>query len=127
MRTLSAMLILLCCIVSSPVHAEDAQPPAAIMEKMSFKLVRGVTNVFTCLAEIPKQTVITVRDRGTVGYVIGPLKGVGMTLYRGIVGGVEALFFLVPQPGYYDPMVEPEYVWQGWGESSSEKPETKTE
>jgi len=51
---------------------------------------------------------------GPVGYVVGPLKGVGMTLYRGFIGMAETVFFLVPQPGYYDPMIDPAYVWEGW-------------
>ena len=46
--------------------------------------------------------------------VIGPLKGVGMTLYRAFIGATEAVFFPVPQPGYYDPMIDPDFVWKGW-------------
>ena len=123
MRTISAMILLLLCVTfTSQASAQESQPPAAIIEKMAFKLARGVTNVATCVGEIPKQTMNTVRDRGSVGYVIGPLKGIGMTIYRGLVGGVEAIFFLVPQPGYYDPMMDPEYVWHGWGEPNTEKP-----
>jgi hypothetical protein len=53
---------------------------------------------------------------GGPGYVVGPLKGLGMTLYRAFIGATETVFFLVPQPGYYDPMINPEFVWQGWEE-----------
>ena len=28
--------------------------------------------------------------------------------------GSSIMIFLVPQPGYYDPMINPAYVWQGW-------------
>lgn len=118
---------LLCLILITPASAQESQPPAAIVEKMAFKLTRGLTNVATCIAEIPKQTTNSIRDRGNVGYVIGPLKGFGMTLYRGLIGGMEAIFFMVPQPGYYDPMVDPEYVWQGWGDPDPEKPAAKVE
>jgi len=45
---------------------------------------------------------------------VGPVKGMGMALYRTLLGAVETVFFMVPQPGYYDPMVNPEYVWHGW-------------
>lgn len=128
MRIFAAILPLLFCLVCTvPAVAQETQPPEAVVEKMAFKLGRGVTNVVTSIAELPKQTYITVRDRGTVGYVIGPLKGIGMTLYRGVVGSVEAIFFMVPQPGYYDPMVEPEYVWQGWEDKHSEQKTSKTE
>ena len=84
------------------------------MEKMSFKFARGLANVTTSIVELPKQSYLTVRDRGSVGYVIGPLKGIGMTVYRAVIGAVETVFFMVPQPGYYDPMVNPDFVWNGW-------------
>jgi putative exosortase-associated protein (TIGR04073 family) len=93
---------------------QDPQKPEAIVEKMSFKLVRGVTNIATSIVELPKQTILTVRDRGSVGYVVGPIKGICMTVYRAIMGTAETIGFMVPQPGYYDPMVDPEFVWQDW-------------
>lgn len=116
--TLLSLLLLLVFATSS--FAFEGQQPEAIAEKMAFKLVRGVTNVATAIVEVPKQSYITVRDRGSVGYVVGPLKGVGMAFYRLVVGVAETVFFPVPQPGYYDPMIQPEYVWQGWEEKRVE-------
>lgn len=110
--------LLLLFVLTVPSFAQEAQQPEAITEKMSFKLVRGITNVVTGVAEVPKQSYLTVRDRGKIGYIVGPIKGVGMALYRTLLGAVETVFFMVPQPGYYDPMVNPEYVWQGWGKRS---------
>lgn len=107
-----ALALTLSC--SSPLRAQDEPKPEFVVEKMAFKLARGVTNFATSLAELPKQSYLTVRDRGNVGYVIGPLKGVGMTLYRAFIGATEAIFFAVPQPGYYDPMIDPDFVWKGW-------------
>ena len=101
---------------AAPCFAQEPPRPETIVEKMSFKLTRGITNVATSIVELPKQSYLTVRDQGNVGYVIGPLKGIGMTLYRAFIGSVEALFFMVPQPGYYDPMIDPDYVWNGWEE-----------
>jgi putative exosortase-associated protein (TIGR04073 family) len=109
-----AVAILILPILSVPAFASDMPKPAAIAEKMSFKLVRGVTNIATSVVELPKQTILTVDNYGAVGYVVGPIKGVGMTLYRCFIGLTETVFFLVPQPGYYDPMMDPEFVWQGW-------------
>lgn len=111
-RLLPALLLLI--LLANPGSARADQQPEMIAEKMAIKLTRGVTNTVTSIVELPKQTVLTVRDMGTPGYVVGPLKGIGMTLYRGFIGMVETVFFLVPQPGYYDPMIEPTYVWQGW-------------
>ncbi len=112
------LLVLLTMV--GPVFAQEAPKPEAVTEKMAFKLARGVTNVATAIVELPKQSYLMVRDRGAVGYVVGPLKGLGMTFYRAVIGTVETVFFLVPQPGYYDPMIDPEYVWRGWEERRSE-------
>ena len=121
MKTLFlAVAFLFAAMINVPAFATEIPKPESIAEKMSFKLVRGVTNFATAIAEIPKQTILTARNHGKVGYVVGPIKGVGMTLYRGFIGLTEAVFFMVPQPGYYDPMIDPEFVWQGWNEQRGE-------
>lgn len=99
-----------------PAFAVQDKKPEAVVERMAVKLVRGITNIGTAVVELPKQSYLTVRDMGQPGYVVGPLKGIGMMTYRAFVGMTEAVFFVVPQPGYYDPMIDPEYVWQGWEE-----------
>ncbi len=109
---LSALLVV--SAVSGPGKAAADQQPEMIVEKMAIKFTRGITNVVTSVIELPKQTVLTSREMGGAGMIVGPIKGVGMTLYRGAIGVVEAFFCMVPQPGYYDPMMEPAYVWQGW-------------
>ncbi|AJE04421.1 exosortase system-associated protein, TIGR04073 family [Geobacter pickeringii] len=117
--TLSALLLATLAL-TPPAFASDGPKPEFIAEKMAFKFARGVTNIATAVVELPKQSYLSVRDRGTVGYVIGPLKGIGMTAYRAFIGAAETVFFLVPQPGYYDPMIEPDYVWKGWEEPRGE-------
>jgi putative exosortase-associated protein (TIGR04073 family) len=114
-RTAFVPLLLLAVLLAMPLFAYAEQLPETIAEKMAIKLSRGVANTFTGIAELPKQTILTGRDMGTVGYVVvGPLKGIGMTLYRTFIGMTETIFFAVPQPGYYDPMISPTYVWEGW-------------
>lgn len=117
MRTKTTLLsLLLIMIFATSSFALEGQQPEAITEKMAFKLVRGVTNTATSVVEIPKQSYLMVRDRGRIGYVVGPLKGIGMAFYRLLTGVTETVFFAVPQPGYYDSMIQPEFVWQGWKE-----------
>ncbi len=106
--------LLLVTLFTTTALAVESPKPEAITEKMSFKLVRGVTNFATAIVELPKQTILTTRTHGDIGMVVGPIKGVGMTLYRGLIGITETIFFMVPQPGYYDPMIDPTYVWEGW-------------
>jgi len=110
---LSALLLVF--VALRPALATADQQPEMIVEKMAVKFTRGLTNTVTCIVELPKQTILTGRDMGPVGYIVGPIKGVGMTLYRGVIGIAETVFCVVPQPGYYDPMIDPEFVWQGWG------------
>jgi putative exosortase-associated protein (TIGR04073 family) len=120
MRTKLTLLSLLLMLLTTNCYALEEQQPEAVAEKMAFKLVRGVANVTTSLVEIPKQSYLMVRDRGNVGYLVGPLKGMGMAFYRLFAGVTETVFFAVPQPGYYDSMIYPEYVWQGWREKRVE-------
>lgn len=113
-RALMLAALLGTLVVATPLVASAEQSTEMIAEKMAIKFARGTANFFTCVGEVPKQIYVTSRDMGPTGYVIGPLKGIGLTFYRGLIGMTEALFFMVPQPGYYDPMIEPAYVWQGW-------------
>jgi len=115
-RTAFVPLLLLAVLLMMPFTVFAAeQQPEMIAEKMAIKLSRGIANTFTGIAEIPKQTILTGREMGTVGYVVvGPLKGLGMAFYRTFIGATETFFFAVPQPGYYDPMIDPTYVWDGW-------------
>ena len=105
---------LLALPLSALAEQEIEQRDELIAEKMAVKLTRGLTNAVTCIVEIPKQTILSVRDMGAAGYVVGPLKGIGMTVFRATMGAAEAAFFLIPQPGYYDSMIDPAYVWEGW-------------
>jgi putative exosortase-associated protein (TIGR04073 family) len=126
MRSFVMVLSLLISLsFTSSVFAQEAQRSDVVVEKMAFKLVRGVTNAATCIVELPKQTYLTARDRGAVGYVIGPLKGVGMTVYRAFSGVAETVLFLVPQPGYYDSMIDPDFVWKGWENVRPEPSQSK--
>jgi putative exosortase-associated protein (TIGR04073 family) len=107
-------VLLLSLVLAAPAMARADQKPESIAEKMTVKLARGVTNAATCAVELPKQTILSIRDMGAAGVVVGPLKGIAMTVYRAFIGATEVAFFLVPQPGYYDPMIDPAYVFEGW-------------
>lgn len=115
MKKFLVLSLIVCAFVMMGAGESRAeQQPEMIAEKMAIKFTRGVANTFTSIVELPKQTILTGRDMGPVGYIIGPIKGIGMTFYRGVVGIAETVFCMVPQPGYYDPMIDPPYVWQGW-------------
>jgi len=127
-KVLLLAALLIASIGMNPPSVKAEQKPEMIAEKMMVKFTRGVANAVTSVIEFPKQTALTVNDMGAAGLLIGPLKGVGMTVYRCFIGAAEIAFFLVPQPGYYDPMIDPAYVWLGWepkGDTSKAATEDK--
>lgn len=96
----------------SSLEIEDSSPQETVAG-IANKAARGVTNVATGWLELPKQIVLTYKEDGAAkGIFIGPLMGVGMMLVRTVSGVIETATFFVPYPGFYDPLMEPAYVWQ---------------
>jgi len=94
-------------------YVDEVIAPESYLEKSSYKLVRGVANVVTCPGEFPKQIVVTVRDRGAMGIVLGPLKGLGMLTLRGTVGVYEVITSPLANTldGDFSAILKPEFVW----------------
>lgn len=91
----------------------DTASAQDLVDNMAAKGVRGAANLVTGWAEIPKQIYVTGAEGGWLrGAVVGPLKGVGMAVIRTVSGAGELLTFFVAYPGYYDPWIEPRFVWQ---------------
>lgn len=87
--------------------------PQDVVNGMANKAARGMTNTATGWMEFPKQIYLTWQDEGAAkGILVGPFKGVGMTLVRTFAGIGELATFFVAYPGFYDPMFDPSYVWQ---------------
>lgn len=114
-----ALLLLLWCHARPDLGMADSYKypestsPQEVVDGMSTKLARGVSNVALGWLELPKQVYLTFRDDGTAkGIFVGPLKGVGMTLVRTISGAGETATFFIPYPGFYDPYFDPPYAWQ---------------
>ena len=98
--------------VASGYRSIETASPQDIVEGMATKGVRGVANILTGWVEIPKQIYVTGKETGWVrGSIIGPLKGIGMTVVRTVSGAGELLTFFVAYPGFYDPWIEPRFVW----------------
>lgn len=90
----------------------DTASPQDIVDGMATKGVRGAANIVTGWVEFPKQIYLTgERDGWLRGAVIGPLKGIGMTVVRTASGAGELLTFFIAYPGFFDPWFEPRYVW----------------
>lgn len=112
-----ALLSLLCISVSFIAEAAsyrnvDTASPQDIIDGMATKGVRGATNIITGWVELPKQIYVTGEKDGWLrGAVIGPFKGIGMTVVRTVSGAGELLTFFLAYPGFYDPWIEPRFVW----------------
>jgi len=101
------------CATGDKFQTVENSSPQQVVEAMSGKILRGVTNVATGWVEFPLQIYLTYKNEGPAkGLTIGPLKGIGMTLVRTVTGAAETATFFLAYPGFYDPYFEPEYVWE---------------
>lgn len=114
---LIALTVLICLAggensAASAYKTIDNASPQEIVDGMATKGVRGAANIVTGWVELPKQIYVTAEKDGWLrGAVIGPLKGIGMTVVRTASGVGELLTFFVAYPGFYDPWIEPRFVW----------------
>jgi putative exosortase-associated protein (TIGR04073 family) len=91
---------------------EESSPQETI-DGMATKGVRGGINIVTGWLEFPKQIYVTTKESGWgKGLLVGPFKGIGMTLVRTVSGFGELATFYLAYPGFYDPWFEPRFVWQ---------------
>lgn len=114
---IGALLLLITLLLSTVAWGGsyknvDNASPQQIVDGMATKGARGAVNVLTGWGEIPKQIYVTgVEDGWLKGALVGPLKGVGMTVVRTVSGAGELLTFFLAFPGFYDPWIEPRFVW----------------
>jgi putative exosortase-associated protein (TIGR04073 family) len=119
MSVKSFVVILAVLFIAIPFEATamsyknvDTSSPQTIVDGMATKGVRGATNIVTGWIEFPKQIYVTGEEDGWLrGCVIGPFKGIGMTVIRTVSGAGELLTFFLAYPGFYDPWIEPRFVW----------------
>ena len=83
-----------------------------VVAGMSGKAARGLVNVATGWLEFPRQIYTTYQNQGAVqGCLVGPFKGIGMMVTRTVAGALEFFTFYLAYPGFFDPYLEPPYVW----------------
>jgi len=83
-----------------------------VVAGMSGKASRGLVNVATGWLEFPRQIYTTYHDHGAAqGVLVGPFMGIGMTVARTFAGLLEFATFYLAYPGFFDPYLEPPYVW----------------
>lgn len=122
MKVKGVVAALVCCMATlilaggacaRPYQTIENSSPQEIVNGMSAKATRGIANVATGWLEFPKQIYVTSKEDGAVsGFLVGPLKGLGMTIVRTVSGAAEFLTFFSAYPNFYAPYFEPAYVWQ---------------
>ena len=98
-------LLMAACVFSQSVFAEGVESGPVK------KLGRGVSNVGTCILEVP-ESMMQANDEGgpVAGLTWGLFSGVVNTVKRAVVGVYEVATFPVPVPGNYDPILkDPEF------------------
>jgi len=118
---LMGVLLIFCLIALRPWRVASADEyktledssPQEVVNGMANKAGRGIANMTTGWMEFPKQIYLTSKEDGAAkGILIGPMKGLGMTLVRTVTGVGELATFFLAFPGFYDSYFEPDYAWQ---------------
>lgn len=76
------------------------------------KLVRGLANAGTGWMEAFRQPIVQSEKGGFWGGVAGFFIGLGAVGARTIVGAYDFVTFAVPAPEKFQPLMQPEFVWQ---------------
>jgi putative exosortase-associated protein (TIGR04073 family) len=78
------------------------------------KLGRGAANILMCPIEITHQIQQSNNADGVwAGCTVGPIKGLGMMVVRGVVGIYEVVTFMMPFPEDYKPILtDPEFFFE---------------
>jgi len=101
------------------LEGSEKIPAESYIDLVSLKLLRGVANVATGWGEIPRQCIITgQQDSAWLFLPLSLSRGIGMTVYRTLVGAVETLFFFHSPDGTYSSLINPAFVWQKENENT---------
>ncbi len=94
-----------------PDQSAEEEPGLDVL--IGSKLARGITNFGFGWVEVPKQIYLVGREQGWLaGMFRGPVDGLGMFGARTFAGMYELFSFLIPIPPHYQPLLQPEFVWQ---------------
>ena len=76
------------------------------------KLGRGIANIATGWAEIPAEIFRESGNEGDAAAMFAaPFKGLAKAIGRTAVGAYEVVTFIIPLPRFYNPVIEPEFIF----------------
>ncbi len=98
-------------------------PAPAGAQTATRKFGRGLAGMVAGFLEVPGNMVAETRAKGPAeGLPLGFVKGLGMIVVRELVGVYEFVSAPFPAPADYRPIIEPEFPWSYFQESSSPPP-----
>ena len=104
--------------VASPHEVDDVANDEIPFPGPLQKLSRGLANMVTGILEIPRNVWIMRYERGRLAAATGGLlKGVWFTGTRVLAGAYDVATFPIPLPFHYEPVLQPEFVWEQNGVS----------
>lgn len=93
--------------------ANELTHTEATVQAMSSKLNRGIFNILTGWGEIPRQMIISGRNKGWWAPIpVGIPAGAIMTVVRTGVGIFDTVTFFIPINDSYEALMDPAFVWQ---------------
>lgn len=115
MRFLIILLLVMCttALRAEIIAGHELSDAEGLVQDMSSKLNRGVFNILTGWGEIPRQMIISGRDKGWWAPIpVGIPAGAIMTVVRTAAGAFEVITFCAPINDTYGPLLDPAFVWQ---------------
>lgn len=104
-------LVIVAGVTNAQASSPFADPDRVVEGSMSRKFRRGVVNVATCWAEVPRNVAIeSNRTDPASGFFIGGVKGIVFGFGRFATGVYEVFTFPVPAPPEYAVIMHPEFV-----------------
>lgn len=104
--TVTVLCITLCLAAVSTFAGEEP-----VQKSPGYVIGRGFGNILTGWLEVPRGIVYENARIPVVGLISGPVKGLGLTAWRGLAGVTDVLTFgLIPE-GLYGSYL-PDFVWQ---------------
>lgn len=73
---------------------------------------RGVTNIATCVLEVPRSMMYRNSELPLWGFIGGAVEGVGFTVFRAFSGVTDVLFLGYGNSDCFNNTTFKEYVWE---------------
>ncbi len=109
-----AIYAVLIGMLSTPALSQEIKYDAAR------KAGRGLAAMTTGFLEVPGNMVAESRERGAgAGIPLGFVFGLGQLVVRELVGVYELLFCWAEAPAGFKPIIEPEFPWDYFEDSSA--------